>query len=210
MPGRTFNKRIIRNLVQGNKLKTKLVQSKKSAKEIKIKERIHENAFKFLSSIGQILDDVSLIMSKVGEDDVPVAVTAGDEERLSNEQNQEIADMLDDDANRCVVAEEGIVEVTTEQEGSKKLDEKISKKLGYNRFMIEDPWVIGKDRIEKAEYKRVRNDARERALRKRAINKVVVEKVRMREARGSAFKQEIDVEVPPWTLKMHELLPDLY
>ena len=77
--------------------------------------------------------------------------------------------------------------------------------------MIEDIWKIGSDRILKANYKRVRNDARERKERKQRLNRAVVKKVNENNLRqGANFKPEHNVPLPPWTQKMKEILPDMY
>ena len=52
-------------------------------------------------------------------------------------------------------------------------DVDISGKLGYNRFMLDDVWVIGTDRMVKDDIKATRIHARECAERKRTISKSI-------------------------------------
>ena len=97
------------------------------------------------------------------------------------------------------------------EDDSRKGDNAISKKLGYNRFMVENVWKIGRERLEKANVKKVRLDAQKRQKRKRDINKAIAREINsQRSTEGGEFKKEINVEMPPWTTKMREICPDMY
>jgi len=148
---------------------------------------IHETAFAFLSSIEQILDDVALIASKHG---VSVAkqpdstidnkikkrdeLSSSETSRLDDKETKVMSQKLDDDRQRNV---NDSIDTPVSDE-TRKDDDKRSKALEFNRYMIEDIWKIGSDRILKANYKKVRNDARERVERKHRLNWAVVKKVR--------------------------------
>jgi len=103
---------------------------------------IHETAFAFLSSIEQILDDVALIASKrgvsVGEQ--PASTMDNKIEKRDELSTAVIAHlMLNDDRQRNV--NDSID--TPVNDDTREDDDKRSKALGFNRYMIEDieDWI---------------------------------------------------------------------
>ena len=157
------------------------------------------------------MDDVDIELTtseaEVESTTVGASLDTVEEERLDAESDQAINAVLDDDANRCAVEtiDEPVVDDT------RKGDDSISKKLGYNRFMIEDVWKVGRERLKKANVKKVRNDARKRQLRKREINKAIAKEINSQDVNTeSEFQSEMEVEMPPWTKKMMQLFPDMY
>ena len=86
-----------------------------------------------------------------------------------------------------------------------------SEKLGYNKFMLEDVWKAGCERLKKADLKKVRNDARERINRRQRVNKAVMEKVALdsNEAK-SVFKSDLLQNHPPWTQFIMPQFPEYY
>lgn len=198
VPGRKFTRRSISDL----KLKTKLVDVRRS--RTKKKGHIHDSAFQLLSSIGQVMDDVALIKEK-NDDHDDVAVTKELDERekrddvgaketttLEKEIENLEASLLDDDGNRCT--DDTMEE--PKKDDTRKDDDKISKQLGYNRFMIDDVWKVGKERLEKANIKKEREDARARLQRKRDTNRAIVERFQQKKNEASAIKADIECDVP--------------
>ena len=165
---------------------TKLVDPKKTKSQST--GPIHETTFAFLSGIEQILDGVALIASKrgVSVDEQPAStkdnktekrdeLSSAEIARLDDEEAKVMFQMLDDDRQRNV--NNSIDTPVSVSDDTRKDDDKRSKAFGFNRYMIEDIWKIGSDRILKANYKRVRNDAPERKERKQRLNRAVVKKV---------------------------------
>lgn len=82
------------------------------------------------------------------------------EKELEKAKDKRMAEVMDDDRNRC---EPDMEEPKVTE--TKKDDDKISKKLGYCRFMIDNPWEVGARRIAGAKVKDTREGARKRLHR---------------------------------------------
>ena len=75
---------------------------------------------------------------------------------MEKDKDDQLHSLLDDDGRRAG--------------DKKKDDDKLSNKLGYSRFMIEDVWTIGTKRLLKAKLKETRRGAKIRSDRKARIN----------------------------------------
>lgn len=213
VPGMTFTSQSISNL----KLTTKLVEVR--ASRTKKKGPIHESAFQLLSSIGQVMEDVAVITDKKNDhDDTVTTKELKDRDKhdtldlkqaktLEEEIEQIEAALLDDDGNWCT---DDTLEEPDKEDSSRKADDKISKKLGYNRFLVEDVWKVGTDRLQNANIKKEREDARARLQRKRDTNRAIVKKFQEKKDAVSEIKHEIECEIPPWRQQMMEMYPNNY
>ena len=94
---------------------------------------------------------------------------------------------------------------------SKVKDDAVSKKLGYNRFMVHDVWKVGKERLLKDDIKNKRSAAKKRTERKRMLNRAIVQSAadNINDV-DTEFKEVSKVGVAPWTRKTMHLFPDLY
>ena len=88
---------------------------------------------------------------------------------------------------------------------------KRSKKLGFNRFMLENPWEIGRLRLEKANLKATREGARKRLNRnlrtKREINNAVRTS---RDAPAVSIGIVDEVEMPTYANRIMDLYSEFY
>ena len=75
---------------------------------------------------------------------------------MEKDKDDQLHSLLDDDERRAVDVELD----EPEESDKKKDDDKISNKLGYSRFMIEDVWAIGTKRLLKANLKETRRGAK--------------------------------------------------
>lgn len=97
--------------------------------------------------------------------------------------------LLDHDATR--MTNDRLDESAT---GDKKLKEgvTISKKLGYNRFMVEDMWKVGSARLHKYCIGKKREHAVARLVRKSTMASAI------NAAKDSIFKPELELTIPEW------------
>ena len=93
-----------------------------------------------------------------------------------------------------------------EESDKKKDDDKISNKLGYSRFMIEDVWAIGTKRLLKANLKETRRGAKVRSDRKARINAAIADVVKQRKIE----KISVEVDLPWWKKRIQSMYPKYY
>ena len=86
---------------------------------------------------------------------------------LSLEQERELEATLDDNANRLSIGDldEPIVDESNEEDGN------FTKKLGYNHFMIDNVWKVGKKRLMVDNIRMKRKGAVTRAAQKLIVKK---------------------------------------
>ena len=80
------------------------------------------------------MDEVDVAVPEEEAAEMMTELSNAEEARLDSKQDAAMDAMLDDDANRCTIEE---VDEPVEDD-SRKGDNAISKKLGYNRFMVEN------------------------------------------------------------------------
>ncbi len=113
--------------------------------------------------------------------------------------------MLDDDASRTFVEE---LEEPEDTE-TKKTDKNISKRLGFNRFMIEDAMAVGRILLEKSDVRKMRNRLKRQIARNRRINAAMVEAER-KGGDGQGLKEVEEVCPMPWSERMKRMYPKFY
>ena len=87
----------------------------------------------------------------------------------------------------------------------------MSKKLGYNRFAINSPWIHGKKLLKKDDVKSTRQNGYLRSQRKRSVNKIVANfNKQQKESAKLDMKEEKDVTMPSWTKTVMKLHPHFY
>ena len=130
------------------------------------------------------------------------------EAEVTQEDVVAISAIMDDDANRLNSDEP--MEDEPSEDVATKSDKVVSKKLGYNMFMIESPWEAGKLRLESDNVYKARVDAVERTARnKTTFRAVISEMKRRKEAGQSSITKEKKVQQPAWTRKSDGELPAL-
>ena len=98
--------------------------------------------------------------------------------------------LADDNANRAT---------EPEIEEPDALDEDMSQKLDYNRFMISSPWLHGMRLLEKDNIKVTRAAKFALARRKMMLNRAIIDHVRnSRSDNNLVLKEETEVVTPPW------------
>ena len=120
-------------------------------------------------------------------------------------------ELLDDHANCVPVLSENADEDNVVASAGEKDDVKENKKLGFNRFMIESVWKVGRGRLAKDNVRKARIDAHLRKERKMRINRDVGNPMSKRKAAvNSISKNEKNVEQPPWTKLAMKGFPQFY
>ena len=173
-----------------------------------------------MSSIEQILDSVELVAREVAMDDRPSndKLSKKDQEQRDREIREKVAETMDDDGLRCTegdAVDEPSVSVVAEavdpnRKETRAEDEKISKKLGYNRFMIESVWVAGRQRLLTDNVMESRTNGRKRNDRKMKINVAIRDAAAHAPSGANTFKEEVRGDTAIWTKKMRSKYPDLY
>lgn len=79
------------------------------------------------------------------------------------------------------------------------MDGGVSKKLGYNRFMISSLWQHGMRLLEKDNIKVTRSAKLALSRRKMMLNRAIIDHVaKSRSKSGLVLKEEKEVVSPPW------------
>ena len=219
------------------KFKTKLEDSRLESR-MASKKKNWEDAFSCLSSIGQIMDEmtedaqrdvamkkVAVVAENTKEQDIGIsddnagpAVNASDNasdlnaqrdsvsaetnERLLRESRQELLRVADDDANRLSSGE-------LHSPATEPKDAEITKRLGYNRYMIDNVWKVGRERIRKENVREKRASAAVRADRKVLIKRAVINQSKL-DPVSAELKDEKAVDMPPWTTFLINKFPGEY
>ena len=226
VPGRKFDRNFVRNVIP--KLVTPLADPKIEAR---MKGKQDDDAYAQFNSISQIYDDVELALNKIdvvseevindaskviNKDGNASKLTKSVEKELSTAKDKRLQDIMDDDRNRSeVVDNENDDEPDSLTDGdkaeSKKDDAILSKKLGYNRFMIADPWATGAKRLADAKLKETREGARKRLVRniraKREINKSTR---RAKDAPETVLGHIEEVAMPSYANRIMEMYKEFY
>ena len=209
IPGRDFPVNLLRK--QKDSLLTKLSDKKL---QNSMADYESDEAFRLLSSIGQILDNPSAVdedsdNEEDGEQPPPaisgaVGIDIGDP---VEPRSVRLEAVMDDDANRTT---DTTPDEPDDTEDTRETEE-VSKKLGYNRFAINSPWIHGKKLLKKDDIKSTRQNKYLRNQRKRSINKIVATfNKRQTDSSNFEMKEERNVAMPPWTNTMMKLYPHLY
>ena len=164
-----------------------------------MKKYTNENAFAFLSSVLQIMDDVSNPTNEEETDEIEteecaiarsIRDTTAEASTNANANLAPDARLADDDANRATEPE------IEEPDAS---DDDVSRKLGYNRFMISNPWQHGMRLLEKDNIKVKRAAKFALARRKMMLNRAIIDHVgNSRSDNSLVLKEEKELVTPPW------------
>ena len=161
-----------------------------------------DEAYRLLSTIGQILDDVVLPLDNDSDD----GSDSDEEECTSHRRRNE--QLLNDDYQRTpvtdVVESEDISDETEE-------DDLVSVKLGYNQYMVTNVWNIGIEKLSLDNIPKKRQDAFIRVERKRRVNMIVASSLN-NDANKSCLREKMDIDVamPVWTQSIVSLFPHFY
>ena len=123
---------------------------------------------------------------------------------VTEEDALEKRDSLDDDANRTYVA--------VKKPAAVKKEVSISKKFGYNRYMVDNIWTVGNERLLKDDAKETRAAAAWRIDRKRKVTRVR-SKIDSETSNGAAMdeiKEEKCVGNMPWKRFAMKDFPEFY
>ena len=91
------------------------------------------------------------------------------------------------------------------------MDEKESKRLGYNRFMIEDVQRVGTTRLLAANIKEKRIRKRLRDMRTKKLSHVMLHAMNVANATGNPSKEEVNLgKDTPWRRKVKSMFAELY
>jgi len=128
-------------------------------------------------------------------------------------------DDVADDADEAVLSDDDVdaleAGLTTRRlsrkrkEGTKTKDNQISMELGYNRWMRDNIWLAGEERLAKDNVKQGRFQARQRLKKKRTLKKAI-EKLQLAVKKTGAFDNEQTVSLLGWTKRMMRKCPDYY
>jgi len=89
-------------------------------------------------------------------------------------------------------------------------DADISKRLGYSRFLIDDPWVIGRARLNKGGVKSKRDGMRRRMDQKKRVNLALGSNDDKVGTPAMKLDGLDEVELPPWAKRMMETYLEYY
>lgn len=232
--GRSFNSGYVQSVC---KEAEKIVDLKDAKFEARFKESQTDGAFNFLSSVAVIFgdtvpaaveDETALVVTPTVAVNVDnIVLTAQQQElakhdRLFEKQDEtpvEVEESLtleeveaqlvsqNDDATRLAV--DNLDEPTIDETTVK--DDVVSKKLGYNRFMITNVWEVGNKRLVADEIGKVRQEAVAQIDRKRAITRAMEAASGISEkTQASAIKGTMDVPMAPWTKRIRKRFPQFY
>ena len=204
IPGRTFKSTFLRSFK--NQLKTKLTDHALESRIKRLSAMENDDSFQLLSTVSQAVDEILLPAQKDDGSVLTVHETmqVRSESTVSAEDLDRVERVLDDDAQRITpaIVDEGEVDETTAAK---------SKRLGYNRFMVEDVWRVGTNMLLDDNVRKKRTDAHDRKLRKKAIAKAITLSKRNRDSVAlTVIDEDLNVPMPCWTSKVKELFPDLY
>ena len=206
--GRKFNRMHVKNVIDQCK-------SRKRLRDMKIEQRIKgkesHQAYSFLSSISQIMDDVELTFSPASEEleSVPTSDKQTDAEKAqrAKEREQDLARVMDDDAGRTSIAVLDEPEVTE----SKTNDDKVAENLGYSRWMITNVWVAGRKRLSNANIQQKRAGTRTRIARNVKVNKVLIAERALRVAdERTQIEKPSNIPAQLWTSRIRGMYPEHY
>ena len=92
---------------------------------------------------------------------------------------------------------------------SRAYDRKVSRMLGYSRWMRDAIWKAGDERIIAEDVKKKREDAQNRLKRKRDLKRET-EKLLLEQKQEQDFQTERNVDVPCWNQFIMDSFPDYY
>jgi len=143
------------------------------------------------------------------------AINSTSEAQLDMDSNSPVLHLLNDDTSRLIAEnnendiENNVVE--DEIEDSRKEDDKHSKQLGYNKYMLKDVYSAGCHRLLKANLKKARRDAKARVERRQRLNKAVLDAVKNQSIRRDpSITSDLDVAMPSWSRFIMNQYPDFY
>ena len=174
---------------------------KNSKLESQMNDYTNDQAFQFLSSVGQILEE--LVFPKEKEDDSEIdtdecvvarnirdaalVVVNEESETIDGRREEQIAD---DDTNRAIEPDVDEPDLS---------DDEVSKRIGYNRFMIHNIWRHGAELLEKDNIKQTRMAKYVRRQRKMRVNRAIMESAAANNVDNTLLlKEEKILETPPW------------
>ena len=214
VPGRKFGSNYVKDMIDKCPSRKYMVDKKVEAR---IKGRQSEQAYSFLSSVAQIMDDVELSLTdcveakEVGNPTTSLEkrdmISKAEENRVLREMEKQIMTMMDDDARRTCVPELD----EPEPSETKESDDMIASNLGYSRFMIEDVRQIGTNRIVKKNVGEKRQRANTRLERNRRVNLALSEEMQKQSAnQRHVAKHAKEISMPPWRARLLNQYPEYY
>ena len=196
--GREFEKNRVWNVI--DKTSTALHDAKLTKNAT---EYTNDQAFQFLSSVGQILDELVFPKDKADDEDeidtdecvvvrkIRDAATNRAKEQANSVEGARVAQAMDDDANRTVEADVDEADLS---------DDALSQKLGYNRYMIASVWCAGEKMLSKDNVKETRLARMALKRRKQRINKAIMAAVSANRVEPSlVLKDAKNIPTAPWT-----------
>lgn len=203
IPGRNFESTFVKSFK--SQLQTKLTDHALESRIKRLSAMENDDSFQLLSTVSQAVDDILLPVEK-DDSDNPVSlrdtIAVGSEDGVSEEDLSRVERVLDDDAQRSTPApvDEGEVDETTAA---------TSKRLGYNRFMIEDVWRVGATMLSEDDVLKQRSDAYDRRQRKKSVARAIA-LAKQRTNASVIVEKELEIDMPCWTSKMKDEFPDLF
>ena len=203
-------------------LKTKLTNVKLERELVGFKTH---NAYSILSSVEQMTDSIELhareMVTEGGldPDDKPVTKLSKEvEEQLDRAIKEKVIEMMADDGNRCSDGDavDSVMEtemsecIDPESEKSRKDDNAVSDKLGFNRFMLSSIWTIGRQRLLSDNVKKMRTECRKRETRRRRINVAIRKAQPDVPSQANTFTQDVASPTMCWKEKMMIHYPEYY
>ena len=174
----------------------------------------NNDSFQLLSTVSQVIDEILISVDKTPDSEVstetnkPITnvratVDVSTEAAVTPQDLSLVERVLDDNAQQSTPAE--IDECVVDEES-----EKTSKELGYNKYMIEDVWMFGKNLLKEDDVLKRRSDVYNRRLQKKAISRGIALAKKKQNRDCVLVEQNNEIAMPNWTSKMKEEFPDLF
>jgi len=100
--------------------------------------------------------------------------------------------------------------IDPESENTCNEDKSISENLGFNRYMIESVWKIGRIWLHADNVKATHIQKRKRNIRRLRINEAIRDTVSAGDNQGKCFKKEADVATSCWKHRLMLEHPEYY
>jgi len=170
----------------------------------------NDEAYRMLSTVGQILEDalpLAINDDDSSDDELDIDVNAD----ITNEDQRRRAQLLDDDYQRTAITDV-IEEEVVDEEIAEELvvNETESRKLGYNKYMIENVWRAGEKLLIKDGVGKKRQKAFVRIERRRRINETVSTSLSEQSNSDYQEKKEVNINMPVWTRHIMHMFPNFY
>jgi hypothetical protein len=210
VPAATKN---LKNKLRNTKLEKEILGSKS------------HNAYSILSSVEQMTDSVELVARAMvvdcgldPNDKTATKLSTEEEGALNREIAEKVNEMMNDDDNRCTDGDalDNIEEVAMcdaidpESEKTRDEDKSMSEKLGFNRYMIESVWKIGRLPLLADNVKATCIQKRKCDICRRRINEAIRATMFRGYDQGKGFKKEAVVATSCWKHRPILEYPEYY